>query len=74
MSEPEQESSGEELARILAKRNKPSRARSTSILIGVLLILLGVLIGVPLGRASAPPTAPPSGALADANNASTSTD
>lgn len=53
------DSSGEELARILAKRNKPGRARSTSILIAVLLVLLGVLIGVPLGRASAPsPTEP----------------
>lgn len=52
-----QETSGEELARILAKRSKPQRARSTSVLLAVLLVLLGVLIGVPLGRASAP--APP---------------
>ena len=51
------ESSGEELARILAKRSKPHRARSTSVLVAILLVLLGVLIGVPLGRASAP--APP---------------
>ncbi len=49
-----QGASGEELAQLLAKRNKSGRARSTTILIAVLLVLFGVLIGVPLGRASAP--------------------
>ncbi len=45
---------GEELAQLLAKRNKPGRARSTTVLIAVLLVLFGVLMGVPLGRATAP--------------------
>ncbi len=48
------DASGEELAQLLAKRNKPGRARSTTILIAVLLVLFGVLVGVPLGRATAP--------------------
>lgn len=51
------QSSGEELARLLAKKGKPRRARSTTALIAALLVLLGVLIGLPLGRATAP-TAP----------------
>jgi hypothetical protein len=63
----DREASGEELARILAKRNKTGRARSTSILIAVLMVLIGVLIGVPLGRASAPaesgPAEPPPAAV-----------
>lgn len=58
MSSHEQETSGEELARILARRTKPGRARSTTVLLAVLLVLLGVLIGIPLGRASAPTTGP----------------
>ena len=48
------QTSGEELTRLLAAKSKPRRARSTSALIAVLLVLLGVLIGVPLGRATAP--------------------
>lgn len=45
---------GEELAQILAKKGRRTRAKSTTALLAVLLVLLGVLIGVPLGRASAP--------------------
>lgn len=52
------ETSGEELARMLARRGKRGRARSTSVLLAVLLVLLGVLIGVPLGRATAPTDGP----------------
>jgi len=48
------ESASDELAQILAKRSKPGRARSTTVLIAVLLLLFGVLIGVPVGRATAP--------------------
>jgi hypothetical protein len=44
----------DELASLLVKRGKKGRARSTSILIGVLLLLLGVFIGIGLGRATAP--------------------
>ena len=54
-----EETSGEELARILARRSKPGRAKSTTALLAILLVLLGVLIGVPLGRATAPSDAPP---------------
>jgi len=45
----------DDLASLLAKRGKKTRARSTSILIGVLLVLIGVLVGIGIGRASAPP-------------------
>lgn len=48
------ETAGEELARVLARKGKRGRAKSTTALIAVLLVLLGVLIGVPLGRATAP--------------------
>jgi hypothetical protein len=53
-----QETSSEELAQILARRGKKGRARSTTVLIAVLLLLFGVLIGVPLGRATAPTDGP----------------
>ena len=52
--EERDQTSGDELARLLAKKGRPRRARSTTALIAVLLVLLGVLIGVPLGRATAP--------------------
>ena len=48
------QTSGEELARLLVNKSKPRRARSTTALFAILLVLLGVLIGVPLGRATAP--------------------
>ena len=47
----------DDLASLLAKRVKKARARSTSILIGVLLVLIGVLVGIGIGRASGPPPA-----------------
>lgn len=50
--------SSDDLVALLAKRGKPGRAKSTTVLIAVLLVLLGVLIGVPLGRASAPAPEP----------------
>lgn len=53
------QTSGEELARLLAKKGRPRRARSTTALLAVLLVLLGVLIGVPLGRATAPTESTP---------------
>ncbi len=48
----------DDLASLLAKRGKKTRARSTSILIGILLVLLGVLVGIGIGRASAPADGP----------------
>lgn len=50
--------SDDDLAALLARRDKKGRAKSTTVLLAVLLVLLGVLIGVPLGRASAPAPAP----------------
>jgi hypothetical protein len=50
--------SNDDLVALLAKRGKQGRAKSTTLLIAVLLVLLGVLIGVPLGRASAPSPEP----------------
>ena len=44
----------DDLASLLAKRGKKTRARSTSILMGVLLVLIGALVGIGIGRASAP--------------------
>jgi hypothetical protein len=49
--------SSDDLASLLAKRGTKTRAKSTSILIGVLLLLIGVLVGVGIGRASTPPPA-----------------
>ena len=49
--------SSDDLSSLLAKRGKKMRARSTSILIGVLLVLIGVLVGIGIGRASGPPPA-----------------
>ena len=46
--------SSDDLVSLLAKRGKKTRARSTAILIGVLLVLIGVLVGIGIGRASAP--------------------
>lgn len=48
------DASSEELVRILARRAKRGRARSTSLLIAVLLVLVGVLLGIGIGRATAP--------------------
>jgi hypothetical protein len=50
----DQSNSADELAALLAKRGKKGRARSTSILIGVLVLLVGIFIGIGLGRATAP--------------------
>lgn len=50
---PQDPSSSDELASLLAKRGKRGRAKSTSVLIAVLLVLLGVLVGIGIGRATA---------------------
>lgn len=46
--------SGDELVVLLSKRGNKERARSTSILTGVLILLIGVFIGIGLGRATSP--------------------
>ena len=45
-------SATDELTSLLVKRSKKGRARSTSILIGVLVLLVGIFIGIGLGRAT----------------------
>lgn len=51
MSESEyptaKEASDDELASLLARRTTRGRAKSTTVMIAILLVLLGVLIGVP---------------------------
>ena len=43
--------SDEDLTAILGRTGKRKRARSTTVLLGVLLVLVGILIGVSIGVA-----------------------